>query len=161
MSGLGEYLLDVLPTVEDMNGDPVSMAVYGDAIFRPSYTILSRIRDEATEVEHLLNRRCNSNRTSVEMLYGDLFNLFWFLSMQKKIKLKKGGRYAKQICIVAFFLQNCLTCLNGGNCVATMFNTEPPTIEEYLPLNEDITPLKEGGDKVQLSYTYDYGGRCV
>ena len=42
-----------------------------------------------------------------------------------------------------------------------MFNTEPPTIEEYLPLNEDITPLKEGGDKVQLSYTYDYGGRCV
>ena len=60
--------------------------------------------------------------------------------------------------IVSFFLQNCHTCLNRGNCVTSMFNAVPPTLEEYLPLDEDIVSLEEGDDEVSLGYTYDYGG---
>jgi GH15 family glucan-1,4-alpha-glucosidase len=58
-----------------------------------------------------------------------------------------------------FFLQNCHTCLNRGNCVTSMFNAVPPTLQEYLPLDEDIVPLEEGDDEVELGYTYDYGGK--
>ena len=39
--------------------------------------------------------------------------------------------------IVCFFLMNCRTCLRG-NQVNSMFDSVPPTLNEYLPLNEVI-----------------------
>ena len=43
MSGLSEYLIEVLPTIETSSGEKVKMAVYGDGIFHPSMVILRKI----------------------------------------------------------------------------------------------------------------------
>ena len=158
MSGLGEYLLDVLPSVQTSEGNSISMAVYGDSIFRPSYSILRKIDNPKNDAEKLLNQRLNKCRTSVEMLYGDLFNLFTLLSTKRKLKLLKNGRHVRKLIIVSFFLQNCHTCLNVGNCVTSMFGSKPPTIDEYLPLDEEIVCMDIGDDEIPLGYTYDYGG---
>ena len=39
--------------------------------------------------------------------------------------------------IVGFFLLNCHTCMNGS-VVNLYFNTRATTIEEYLPLEEEL-----------------------
>jgi hypothetical protein len=160
MSGLAEYLLEVLPSVEREDGGKINMAIYGDSIFRPSLTILRKIANPKNKEEKLLNRRLNRCRTSIEMLYGELFNLFKLLSTKKKLKLFRDGRHVKKMITVAFFFQNCHSCLNGGNCVTSMFNAVVPTLEEYLHLDEDTLPLDEGDDEISLGYTYDYGGKC-
>jgi hypothetical protein len=83
------------------------------------------------------------------------------LSTKRKLKLLKDGRHVRRLIIVSFFLQNCHTCLNNGNCVTSMFSANAPSLEEYLPLEEDMVPMIEGDDEVSLGYTYDYGGKCV
>ena len=42
-----------------------------------------------------------------------------------------------------------------------MFNAEVPTIDEYLPLEEELNILDDEDDNVPLGYTYDYGGKRV
>ena len=39
-----------------------------------------------------------------------------------------------------------------------MFGSKPPTIDEYLPLDEEIVCMDIGDDEIPLGYTYDYGG---
>ena len=63
--------------------------------------------------------------------------------------------------IVSFFLQNCHTCLNRGNCVTSMFKATPPSLEEYLFLDEDTVPIDDEEDEIPLEYTFDYGGKAV
>ena len=161
MSGLGEYLLDVLPSVDCADGGKINMATYGDSIFRPSYSILRKIANPKNDGEKILNQRMNRCRTSVEMLYGDLFNLFNLLSTKKKLKLLKNGKHVRKMIIVSFFLQNCHTCLNRGNCVTSMFKATPPSLEEYLFLDEDTVPIDDEEDEIPLEYTFDYGGKAV
>ena len=160
MSGLCEYLLDVLPKVKDDNDNDVHMVIYGDSIFKPSLVILRRIENAETEVEKLLNTRMNSCRTSVEMMFGEIFSLFKILGDKKKIKILKNGRYMRKLIIVIFFLHNCHTCMNG-NTVSSMFNLTPPTIEKYLHLGEDHQRHYDDEDDVPLGWTYDYGGKRI
>jgi hypothetical protein len=103
MSGLAEYLYDVLPSVQTSDGLTIKMAAYGDSIFRPSFSILKKIENPANDFEKLLNQRINKCRTSVEMLYGGLFNLFSLLSTKRKLKLLKNGRHVRKLIIVSFF----------------------------------------------------------
>ena len=135
------------------------MAIYGDSIFRPSRTILRKIANPKNKEQKLLNQRLNICRTSIEMFYGELFNLFKLLSSKRKFKLLRDSRHERKMITVAFFLQNCHTCLNGGNCVTSMSNAVVPCLEEYLHLDEDIDPLYDGDDEISLGYTYDYGGK--
>ena len=69
MSGLGEYLLDVLPSVDCADGGKINMATYGDSIFRPSYSILRKIANRKNDGEKILNQRMNRCRTSVGILF--------------------------------------------------------------------------------------------
>ena len=48
--------------------------------------------------------------------------------------------------------------MNGGNCVTSLFDASPPSIEDYLCLDESSPPLDEGEDEIPLGYTYDFGG---
>ena len=41
--------------------------------------------------------------------------------------------------VVGLFLLNCYMCMRG-NVVTAFFNVQPPSIEEYLPLDENIPP---------------------
>ena len=106
MSSLVEYLIDILPDADCSNGGTINMTAYGDSIFRPSLTILRKIINPEEDVQKLLNKRLNKCRISIEMLYGDLFNLFKLLSMKRKLKLLKDGRRVRKLIIVAFF---CIT----------------------------------------------------
>ena len=103
MSGLAEYQIDILPDVDSCNGVKINMAVYGDSIFRASQTILKKIIYPDDDVQKLLNKRLNKCRTSVEILYRDLFNLFKLLSTKRKLKLLKDGRNVRKLIIVSFF----------------------------------------------------------
>ena len=160
MSGLCEYLLDVLPRVKDEYGNEVPMVLYGDSIFKPSHVILRRIDNATSEVDKLINGRMNSCRTSVEMMFGSMFNLFKILGAKKKLKLLKNGRYIRKLILVIFFLHNCHTCFNG-NTVSSMFELDPPSIEDYLHLDEDPTLHTDDDDEVPLGFTYDYGAKEI
>ena len=120
MSGLCEYLMDVLPMIKDEDDNDIHLAVYGDSIFKPSNVILRRIEEPKTEVEKLLNSQMNSCRTSVEMNFGSAFGLFKLLEAKKKMKLYENGKYNRKLIIIIFFLHNCYTCMNG-NSVSSMF----------------------------------------
>ena len=52
----------------------------------------------------------------------------------------KDRHRAKRLGIVIFLLSNCMTCLRG-NQVNSMFDSEHPSLQEYLPLNEEIHPF--------------------
>ena len=102
----------------------------------------------------------NSSRTSVETLFGDLFNLFKILTKKNKLKLLKNGKYIRKLIIVIFFLHNCHTWMNG-NRVSSMFNIHPPSIDTYLHLEDDHTLHTDDDDQNPLPYTYDYGGNRI
>ena len=82
----------------------------------------------------------NSLRESIELAYSSLFNYFGFLRDKSKIRLLTVKHRAKRLGIVVFFLSNCMTSLRG-NQVNSMFDSEHPTLQEYLPLDEDIEPF--------------------
>ena len=76
------------------------------------------------------------------MTEKSLFHLF---------KLSQNVEAAYHIGIVVF-LQNCHTCMNG--CVVnSFFNTRAPTLEEYLPLDEELREYTPH----QAFSNYDYG----
>ena len=76
-------------------------------------------------------------RQSIEHMYGALFNLFHLLKTPRQIKLFNDGQTAYRLGVICFFILNCYTCLNGSACNA-MFDTTPPSLEQYLPLDEEL-----------------------
>ena len=86
MSGLCDYLLDVLPMFKDENSEDVHLSLYGDATFKPNNVIMRRIENEDTEPKKLLNSYLNCCRTMVEMMFGDSFKLFKLLGIFVFIK---------------------------------------------------------------------------
>ena len=148
MAGLNEYLLrllDRLPTGH-------FPSVYGDAIMQLTPVIQSYFRNPSDR-QRIWNRRMASCRMSIELDYGMLFNLFKILtSGEVLLHLFNNGEEVFQLGIVCFFLKNCYICFNGST-TNTMFGTEPPIIDEYLPLEEVIPPYVP----VPINGVYNYG----
>ena len=82
----------------------------------------------------------NSLRTSIELAYGVLFNSSRLLRDRSKFKLLKDKKKAMRLGIVCFFLSNCKTCLRGSQ-VTSMFDSNHPTLDQYIPLDENIPPF--------------------
>ena len=104
---------------------------------------LDRIYDDHadTEEKKVFNTRMNSLRQCIKLLFGLLVNKFKILSDKRQFKLLKEGDSAIRMASVCFFLLNCWTYFNG-NQVNTMFDSEAPLIEEYLPLNDVLRPFE-------------------
>jgi hypothetical protein len=51
--------------------------------------------------------------------------------------LFNDGQTAYCLGVVCFFILNCYTCMNGSAC-NSMFETMPPTLEQYIPLDEEL-----------------------
>ena len=138
-SGLIELLIELLdyvhPELEILPG------LFGDSIYKACQVIFSRIEEPDTEEKEAYNARMNSLRQCIELLFGLLVNKFKILSDKRQFKLLNEGERAIRTASVCFFLLNCWTCFNG-NQVNTIFDSEAPTIEEYLPLNE-VLPVFE------------------
>ena len=70
---------------------------------------------------------------------------------ERNFKLSKGGEMAYRVGLMGFLIQNCFTCLRG-NVVSSMFDMVPPSINEYLPLDEVIPRYTWIGVNENYSY---------
>ncbi len=135
-------------------------ALYGDSVFlgHNYSTIISRY-DAVGTVEQQrmwrqLNFRMSGIRQSIEHMYGQLFNLFHLLKTPRQFKLYSNGELAYRTAVVCFLLLNCYTCFNGSAC-NSMFNTFPPTIQEYLPVEEELILYVEDDNNIYDFYILD------
>ena len=135
MSGLAQYLQQTLDFVP---GTDMFPTLFGDGIFIPSPVVTNRILDSDLRQE-IMDKRMNSIRQSVELMYGLFFGIFHLFKEPQKFHLFNQGELGYCTGMVGFFLLNCYTCLRG-NVVTSFFETQAPSIEEYLPLDEDMHP---------------------
>jgi hypothetical protein len=159
LSHLTEYLEEILFPEFVMPGGLLPV-LYGDAIFQNvnHMTIIARYNIVGTveEMEFIrrLNFRMSGIRQSIEHMYGSLFNLFRLLKMPRQIKLYNDGQLSYRLGIICFFILNCYTCLNGSAC-NSMFNTTPPSLQEYIPLEEELQHYVPNNDNVYDFYILD------
>ena len=86
-----------------------------------------------------LYRRYNSMRTSVKHVYCRLKTLFPRFATGKRLRIMNNGGPLIRMTVAAFLFLNCHTCINGSAATLS-FDCFPPTLEEYLPLDEDLPP---------------------
>ncbi len=110
--------------------------------------------EEQKKLIRKLNFRMSGIRQSIEHMYGLLFNLFHLLQMKRQFKILHDRKLSYRLGLVCFFLLNCYTCLNGSAC-NSMFNTFPPTLEQYLPVDEELEKYSDNDDFVYNFYVID------
>jgi hypothetical protein len=148
MSGLNEYLLELL---HGIFVDGLFPALYCDGIFAVLATILPRFTNPTPEL-HLLNMRMASLRQCIEHVFGDHRTRFRIFSIPQYLHLFSNGVKVRRMCLVSFFILNCHYCIDGTR--STFFGHVAPTIEDYLPLDEELVPPPA----VNLGLVWDYGG---
>ena len=140
LSNLSEYLLDTYPEMPNpINDAALRYALYGDMIFQRHECLINRPHGVQDEADEVIFDRFDSMRVSIEMLYGRLKTLYPLFGGSRRLRLMRRTGETSRFVLFAFFSLNCLTCMNG--CSATsMYKLEPPTIDEYLPLHEELEP---------------------
>ena len=129
-SGLATHLL---PRVAELLG--MIYRVYGDPIFARSDYVQKGFpsRVEADATEYVFNKLMNSARVSIEHVFGKVTQLWTFLDFKRTHKLH--GTRPAQAYLNAQFLTNVHSCLYG-NQVSQQFGIDPPTLAEYLAMEE-------------------------
>ena len=137
MSGLIEYLYQIL-TPTSSGGLPCGL---GDGIFSQSQVLMSTKMDTNAGLnDRRVMNRLHSVRQPVELQYGHFFNSFRLFKNEDAFKLFNKGEFAYRVGIVGFFLLNCRTCLRGS-VVNAFFDMLAPTLEDYIPLDEELEPF--------------------
>ncbi len=135
MSGLNNYLVGLL------SGNLVGRllpCLYCDGIFANHATILPRYANP-TPAERLLNLKLASQRQCIEHVFGDHRIRFKLFSVPHYLSLfNQGVRVRRDECLLSFFMLNCHYCLDGTRL--HYFGHPAPTLEEYLPLDEELQP---------------------
>lgn len=104
--------------------------MYGDPAYPMREEILSPFKGSKLNQEELsFNQKMSMNRIAVEWLFGKILSLWSFVDYKKnqRLYLQPVGKHFK----IAVLLTNIHTCIYG-NQVSTMFNLDPPTLEQYL-----------------------------
>jgi len=159
MSRLNRYLEEILYPDYVMPGGLLP-ALFGDAIFMHQNlaTILARYEyvgnAAADELIHKLNYRMSGIRQAIELMYGAFFNLFSLFEVKRRFKIFRDATLAYRLGVVGFFILNCYTCLNGSAC-NSIFETFPPTLQQYLPLEEDLILYEDHNDIIYDFYILD------
>ena len=153
MSGLDTYLSRLLNEFDmklpaAFNQLP---ALYGDGIFPQLCSIIARY-SMGNENEQRVNRRLASVRQSIEHIFALHTNLFGLFTIPKRFQLLVHGLQCRKMVLNSFFLLNCHVCFNES---PNNFNIRPPTIEEYLPLDEVMKPAPIVNDE-DLGEVYNY-----
>jgi hypothetical protein len=134
MSGLNDYLVGLL------SGNFVGQllpCLYCDGIFANLATILPRYTNPTPE-ERLLNLKLASQRQCIEHVFGNHRNQFKLFLVPYQLCLFNQGVKVQRECLLSFFLLNCHYCLDGTR--SRYFGHAAPTLEEYIPLHEDLPP---------------------
>ena len=151
ISGLNDYLVQLL---EGFMIDDLLPALYCDGIFATLATILPRFTNPTPEL-HLLNMRMASLRQCIEHVFGDHRIRFKLFGVPHYLRLFDNGVKVRRMSLVSFFLLNCFYCFDGPRC--TYFGQVAPTIEDYLPLDEVLSPPPA----VNLGTVWDYGSSAT
>ena len=80
-----------------------------------------------------------------------LRNLFRLFEVKRHFKIFRDAPTAYRLGIIGFFILNCYTCFNGSAC-NSMFDSFPPTIQEYLPLDEELVPFADDDNAIYNFY---------
>lgn len=134
MSGIDDYLQELL--INHMIG-PHFPALYVDGIYPVKNTIIPRFKGILSEAKEMFNKRMAGVRVSVEHAFGLHGSLFDLVHRKKLLKVFHGGNHVHNLFLVSFLIQNCYQCFNHS---LNMFDLPPPSIEEYLPLFENLDP---------------------
>lgn len=151
MSGLNNYLVRILAGI--LIGGLLP-ALYCDGIFAILVCILPRFSNP-TPARHLINMRLASLRECIEHVFADHRIRFKLFGAPHTLRLFNQGVKIRRMFLVSFFLQNCYYCLQGTRC--RYFGHIPPTLEEYIPLNEVLQPPPA----VDLGDVWEYGAPRV
>jgi len=147
LSGLNNYLLRLL---QGILLDGLLPAIYCDGIFRVLATILPRFTNPTPEL-HDHNIRLASLRECIEHTFAIHRGRFRLFSVPHSLQLYKKGVQVRRMCLVSFFVLNCCYCLHGTQ--SRYFGQIPPTLEEDIPLDEEINPPPA----VRLGNVWNYG----
>ena len=147
MSGLNDYLCQLLNGCLLVSG--LFPALYTDGIFAVLATILPRFRNPTPE-QRLLNLLMASVREVIEHVFADHHNLLGLFKVPEFLWLYSRGVEIRRLCMVSFFVLNSFYCLDGQRC--RYFGQDPPTLEQYLPLDEVLAPPPA----VDLGDTWEY-----
>eukprot|EP00956_Cyclotella_meneghiniana_P018837 scaffold31724_cov60-Cyclotella_meneghiniana.AAC.5 len=149
MSGLNNYLVELFIGAGILIGG-LYPCLYCDGIFAVLATILPRFLNPTHE-QHLVNIRLSSLRVVIEHVFGDHRMRFKLFHVPARLRLFTDGVKVRRLCLVSFFILNCYNCLIGTRC--RYFGQIPPTLAEYLPLDEVLVPPPA----VNLGDVWDYG----
>ena len=123
--------------------------VYYDGIFAVLSCIVPRYTNP-TLVERLINLRMSSLRESIEHIFSMHENMFALFGVPRYLRLYRNGRQVRRLYTISFFIQNCYLCEQGTRC--RFFGQVPPTLEDYIPLDEVLIPPPA----VDLGDTWQY-----
>ena len=137
ISGLNNYLLRLLQNTGLVFGG-LPPALYCDGIFGVLATIVPRFVGNITQEQRLLNMRMSSVRQIIEHVFADHYTLFRLFWVPHYLRLMVQGPQVRKLALNSFFIQNCFSCLNGTR--SRYFGQLPPTLEEYIPLEEILEP---------------------
>jgi hypothetical protein len=146
MSGLSGYQDDLLTGNLIVRLFP---CLYCDGVFPILSTILPRYTNPTAE-EILLNLIFASQRQCIEHVFGDHRIRYKLFSVPNYHRLFNQGVKVRKECLLSFFILNCHYCLDGTR--SRYFGHAPPTLEEYLPLDEELRPPPA----VDLGYVWDF-----
>jgi hypothetical protein len=134
MSNLNDYLCWLL-SGHFIRG--LLPCLYCDGIFAIHPTICPRFVNP-TPAQAYLNLKFASERQCIEHVFGDHRTRFKLFSVSHYFHLFDNGVKVRKQCLLSFFMLNCYYCLDGTR--SGYFGHATPTLEEYLPLDEQLTP---------------------
>ena len=133
-----EYFIENDVSLGEDGDEFVYPAMYGDGIYHNTLVVTGKIESAVQgSVEELINKRMNCGRESVEHGFGDLGEHFKLLKVKKKFSVFKNGKEMHALVMMTMFIQNIYTCFNG-NKVMTQHKAEQPSLDFYLPLDENL-----------------------
>ena len=156
LSGLNTYLSSLFHENNIIiNGtEPSYPVLYGDGIFPNLPTILPRYSNPTVN-EKRINTRLANVRQNIEHIFGLHKNVFKLFRHPDRFQLLHQGKEAMKLMFNSFLLLNCYTCFNTSPC---SFILSAPSIEEYLPLEEELLPISEVTDE-HLGEVYNHSRR--
>ena len=111
--------------------------LFGDGIFATLATIIGPYRTPNWE-QSIVNTRMSSLREDIEHKFSQIFGLYQILRPSWMHNLFFNGEYLRKLFFTCLFMSNCYTCFNESR--NQYFGLRAPTIQQYLPLDEVLTP---------------------